>query len=131
MPICPRCNTWLEVNEEVCPICGATKYDIEPKVVEEVKRGEDEMAETAKTRQEAIVEPSMTDEDKTLREINRQYQRGLECMDAGRKWHAMKNKTQSRREFQRAIKYFERVLKLDPEYKEARVNRDKCLHKII
>jgi tetratricopeptide (TPR) repeat protein len=118
MPICPKCSTWLDIHEALCPICGAPKPDETP-------------AKDTSPAQESLETTKVDTADRTRAEIERLYRRGIECMETARKWHAMKNKYQSNREYQRAIKYFERVLKLDPTHEDARFKRDRCLYKIV
>lgn len=63
-------------------------------------------------------------------EIQRLMKRGIECYNTGKAWLATKNRQSARKDFQRAVKYFDTVLKIDPENQQAKELRAKSMHKI-
>jgi hypothetical protein len=63
-------------------------------------------------------------------EIDRLMKRGEECFKSGKAWLGAKDRSRARKEFQRAFKYYEIILKLDPDYEPAREARSKCLFKM-
>jgi hypothetical protein len=63
-------------------------------------------------------------------EIDRLMKRGAERFKSGKAWLGAKNRPRARREFQRAFKYYENILKMDPEYGPAKEARAKCLLKM-
>jgi hypothetical protein len=54
-------------------------------------------------------------------------ERASEHVERGRTYKALKNKTQTRQSYQRAMRYYEQALRLDPDNFEARRGRQECL----
>jgi RNA polymerase subunit RPABC4/transcription elongation factor Spt4 len=130
MTHCMNCGTILGDEVEVCPICDArqlyrpynninnfdTKFTNKPTRVSQ--SGYDNTH---------IDEELSTDE---LVEIERLVRRAEECFNSGKAWLGSKDRSRARKEFQRAFKYYETILKIDPDNEIAKENRAKCLLKM-
>jgi hypothetical protein len=124
MSKCIKCSSLLGDEVDVCPICGAgqpSKNDAQiDNVTEPLTNSPNFLAQL--DNEEPI-------EDKK-QEIERLVQRGDECFSSGKAWLGAKDRTRARKEFQRAFKYYETVLKMDPANEKIREARSKCLFKM-
>ena len=122
MTFCVYCFKKIDSLRMKCPHCGAPpvyKSDFNSFGQSSIKQAEiDGIPESDKENYLAGLE------------IKRLFSRGLECYETGRAYLTSKNLSTARRDFQRALKYFEAILKIDPANKEAREFRSKCLQKM-
>jgi tetratricopeptide (TPR) repeat protein len=107
---------------EPCPHCGA------PALKRNLPNKEEERKLLVKKLEDAPVE----EREHLIEQIEmeRIFKRGLECYANGKAWLAVKNRERARKDFQRALKYFDQVLKIDSTNTEAREYRAKTARKI-
>jgi tetratricopeptide (TPR) repeat protein len=107
---------------ESCPHCGAPA----------IKKNQPNIEEERKLIIKRIEEVPVEERGNLLVqiEIERIFKRGLECYANGKAWLAVKNRERARKDFQRALKYFNQVLKIDSTNNEAREYRAKTARKI-
>ena len=124
---CIQCSSFLGEAVVVCLICCAGQpADGENKI---------DNVDNSLTNSPSIlalavpIEDSEDSQDKEY-EIERLAQRGDDCFKSGKAWLGAKDRTRARKNFQRAFKYYETILKLDPSNEKARDARSKCLFKM-
>ena len=122
MTFCVYCFKKIDSLRDPCPYCGA------PAVYKSDFNTFGRQGD--KTNDIENITESEKDDYIIKSEVSRLYSRGMECYKTGRAYLASKNKSSARREFQRALKYFETILKIDPTHIEARELRSKCLQKM-
>jgi tetratricopeptide (TPR) repeat protein len=131
-----KCNTMLADEVRVCPICDAvqtrpfgTEYD----------NVESRLNSTPSVLYGSEATGNNTNDSSTgnsefvgdvNEEIDRLMKRAEERFKSGKAWLGAKNRPRARREFQRAFKYYENILKLDPDFGPAKEARAKCLLKM-
>ncbi|WP_455392062.1 hypothetical protein [[Eubacterium] cellulosolvens] len=123
MAKCIKCSSLLGNGVEVCPICGAGQ----PPRDEVIDNVTDTLTSSPSILNKYDNGESYEDKQK---EIERLVQRGDECFSSGKAWLGAKDRTRARKEFQRAFKYYETVLKMDPNNARIREARSKCLFKM-
>jgi hypothetical protein len=138
MPNCIKCNTMLADEVRVCPICDAvqtrpfgSEYDnVESRLNSAPSVLYD--SETTENNTHANSNGTATPafDGDVDEEIDRLMKRGAERFKSGKAWLGAKNRPRARKEFQRAFKYYETILKLDPEFGPAKEARAKCLLKM-
>lgn len=122
MPFCFNCFNKIETLRLPCPHCGAPAL-YKNKVIEgepdrDIKKKIEELP-----REE--LENYLNEE-----ECERLFKRGFDCYTKGKAWLAQKDRQKARTELQRALKYFENILKIDPAHERARELRAKCVQKM-
>jgi tetratricopeptide (TPR) repeat protein len=120
MAFCINCFKKIDSMREPCPHCGAPAL---------YKSNESPDIDTGNMDLDNIPEAEKGDVQKNL-EIQRLLKRGIECFNKGKAWVATNDRARAKKDFQRAVKYFERVLKLDPSNREARDFRTKSVQKM-
>lgn len=124
MVSCISCGSTLGDEVIICPICGADQSSAKDVDLDNVSK---KLVSSASILIHGTTEENIS--EKKL-EIERLIKRGDECFDSGKAWHGAKDKSRARKEFQRAFKYYESVLKLDPSNGKIREARAKCLFKM-
>ena len=124
MVSCIKCNSTLGDNVITCPICGTNQSSAEAVDLDNVSK---QLTSSATIMIQGDSEDEYVD---TKLEVERLIKRGDDCFNSGKKWRGTKDRSRARREFQRAFKYYETVLKLDPTNEKARNARSKCLMKM-
>lgn len=122
MPFCFNCLKNIDSLYEPCPHCGTPPLKKSPKPIQ-VQKEEliNQLSGVSETEKQDII---------IKIETERLLERGIECFNKGKAWLSIKNRTAARKEFQRALKYFDSVLKVDPVNKVARDYRSKASQKI-
>ncbi len=89
-------------------------------------------APVAQTQEDIIEEFLQTDVSLTETELKVKHlmERADEHVQRARTYRALKNKTQARSSYQRAMKYFDQVIALDPRNYKGRQGRQECLTRI-
>jgi RNA polymerase subunit RPABC4/transcription elongation factor Spt4 len=118
-----NCGTILGEHAEFCPVCDSEKLYHDNPGMDNVDK---KLSSSPSLMSEYIGEETI---DNPI-EIERLIKRGEECYRSGKAWQGAKDRTRARKEFQRAFKYYEIVLKIDPENEAAREARAKCLFKM-
>ena len=136
MPQCNSCRTILGEEVRICPICNAVQNKTYNPGLDNVdKKLVNTPTVLSANDTESIYNNSLDQdtsdytEDRDL-EIARLMKRGDECFSSGKAWIGAKDRSRARKEFQRALNYYETVLKLDPDFEPAREARAKCLFKM-
>jgi hypothetical protein len=122
MTFCVYCLKKIDSLHEPCPYCSA------PPVKKSKIDHTEQHTELIKQIENAAPEEKIEYLNKF--EAERLFSRGLECFNKGKAYHATKNRSSARKEFQRALKYFEQLLQIDPVNPEVRELRSKCLQKM-
>jgi tetratricopeptide (TPR) repeat protein len=122
MSFCFNCFRKLETLREPCPYCSAPALKKE-------KSDPLELNPEDVRRLENLPQYELEGYVGEM-EIDRLLKRGQQCYQQGKAWIAMKNRKNARKDFQRALKYYENVLRLDSSNNEAREFRGKCLQKM-
>jgi len=122
MTFCFTCFKKIDSLREPCPYCGAPalKKEAEPEPLPQ-----DFLLDSNDPEKEMMIKEYAVEA-----EIHRLMKRGIECYNKGKAWLATKNKQSARKDFQRAVRYFDSVLKIDPGNQRARELRAKSMHKI-
>lgn len=123
MAFCINCFKKIESMYEPCPHCGAPP----------IKKSQPDPTEERKLLMKKIEEAPAEEREELISrlEIDRIMKRGIECYLNGKAWLAVKDRDRARKEFQRALKYFDRVLKIDSTNRDARDFRAKASQKIL
>ena len=121
---CIKCGSTLGSDVYICPICGANQSSANDVDLDNVSRKLSSSASILirDTSEEDIMEQKL--------EIERLIKRGDECFKSAKAWQGAKDKSKARKEYQRAFKYYETVLRLDPNNERIREARAKCLFKM-
>jgi tetratricopeptide (TPR) repeat protein len=108
----------------VCPICGADQSSAKDVNLDNVSK--------QLTSSASILIHGQAEYDINERklEIERLIQRGDDCFKSAKAWQGAKDKSRARKDYQRAFKYYDSVLKMDPENNKIRDLRAKCLFKM-
>jgi hypothetical protein len=109
----------------VCPICGAgqpEKADEKLDNVDSSLSSSPSVLSLAESVIDTDGSDNSLDTDEKENEIDRLTQRGDDCFNSGKAWLGAKDRSRARKEFQRAFKYYETILKLDPSNVKARDN---------
>ena len=124
MPKCIKCNSILGDNVVECPICGSYQDHGDDVKIDNI--------DTSLSNSPNVmnVEYSGESYEDSKLELERLVNRGDECFKSGKAWLGAKDRTRARKEFQRAFKYYETALKLDPTNEKVRDMRAKCLFKM-
>jgi tetratricopeptide (TPR) repeat protein len=124
MPHCIKCNSILGDNVVECPICGAYQDNGDDVKIDNINKT------LSNSPNVMNIEYSGESYEDSKLELERLINRGDECFKSGKLWLGAKNRTRARKEFQRAYKYYETALKLDPNNEKVRDMRSKCLFKM-
>ena len=128
MAHCMICGTILGDEVEVCPICNA-KQVYRP--YNNLDNMDQKLTNTPSRILQMVDEGGYTEpSQEDLKEVERLIIRAEECFRSGKAWLGAKDRSRARKDFQRAFKYYETILKLDPENEIAKENRAKCLLKM-
>jgi len=124
MVSCIKCSSTLGSDVLICPICGADQSSANDVNLDNVSK---KLTSSATiliqgTSEEEIFEKKL--------EVERLIKRGDECFNSAKAWHGAKDKTRARKDYQRAFKYYDNVLKMDPNNDRIRDARAKCLNKM-
>ncbi len=128
MTKCSSCGASLADDVAVCPICNASQ----PQNYNEELDNIDKKLSSSPSLlfKNELYENSFGNADEREFEVDRLLKRGDECFQSGKAWLGAKDRTRARKEFQRAFKYYETILKIDPDNEVAREARTKCLLKM-
>ena len=137
---CKKCGTILADNVVTCPICGVEQSigistqnsinNLSTSSTSSDNRVDNITQKLVSSPSKLILETSEHDAEQRKLETERMIKRGDECFSSGRAWLGAKKRKLARREFQRAFKYYDNVLKLDPNNEKVREARSKCLLKM-
>lgn len=137
---CKKCGTILADNVVTCPICGVDQCisisncnstnNISNSSNSSNNRVDNITQKLVSSPSKLILEISEHDAEQKKLETERMIKRGNECFSSGRAWLGAKKRKLARKEFQRAFKYYDNVLKLDPNNEKVREARSKCLLKM-
>ena len=124
MVSCIKCGSTLGSEVIICAICGADQSSAKDVNLDNVSK---QLTSSATilvhgTSEEEILENKL--------EIERLIKRGDDCFKSAKAWQGAKDKSRARKDYQRAFKYYDNVLKLDPNNERVREARGKCLFKM-
>jgi len=128
MAKCKICGASLADEVVVCPICDSNQP-------ENYYEGLDNIDKKLSSSPSLFFKKEQEDNifgnaEGMEFEVERLLKRGEDCFKSGKAWLGAKDRTRARKEFQRAFKYYETVLKIDPDNEVAREARTKCLFKM-
>jgi hypothetical protein len=121
---CKKCGTTLADNVFTCPICSVDHCIENTMTVDNI----DQKLNSSPTL--LVQDTSGEDPEEKKLEAGRLIKRGDDCFDSGKAWLGAKNRAHARKDFQRAFKYYNCVLRLDPTNDKVREARSKCLLKM-
>jgi hypothetical protein len=135
MSQCLKCGALLADDVYKCPICDTVQDRYQNSDLDNVDRTLTSSPNYIIPRAGFEDTNSKSNNEKNHQEnvgdeVARLMKRGEECFNSGKSWLGAKDKTRARKDFQRAFKYYETILKLDPENDTAKEARAKCLLKM-
>ncbi len=126
MGYCIECGAMVGADVEKCPICGAKQPTVEYVDLDGVPIRQIDPTSSTRNGNGSAGTNIQKQQDEVLRLLGR----GDECFESGKAWLGMKDRVRARKEFQRAFKYYETVLKLDPNNEMACKGRAGCMSKM-